>query len=121
MLAHRSWVHMAGGAVLMGSWAGYANRAFAMPAPVLAALVQGALTATITLFMKRLIEAVAARFTGPAGYILPVAAAGAMSLCLLGSIHWLAGTPAILATIAVPFCVASSYAALYTISLKRLP
>mgnify|MGYP001105169448 CR=1 FL=1 len=118
-IAHRSWVHVASGFALMGSWAGFANRAFDMPAPLIAGLVQGCLTAVITLFMKRVIEAVAARFTGLAGYVLPVLAAGVISICLLGSIHWLAGTPALLATIAVPFCVASSYGAIYTISLKR--
>ena len=120
-LAHQSWVHVAAGFMLMGSWAAFANRAFDMPAPLLAGVVQGCLTAVITLFMKRAIEAVAGRFTGPAGYVLPVLTAGAISAGILAPIHWLAGTPALLATISVPFCVSSTYAAIYTMSLKRTP
>ena len=49
-------VHGIGGFVLMGGWAFFANRAHEMPSPLIAGIVQGLLTATITLFLKRIIK-----------------------------------------------------------------
>ncbi|MCI2399441.1 hypothetical protein [Aliiroseovarius subalbicans] len=114
----KSWVHMAGGFALMGGWAVFANRSFDMPAPLIAGVVQGTLTAVLTLVMKQVIEAVARRFDGLAGAVLPVLAVGGMSVTILSVIHGVAGTPALLATISVPFLVSSTYAAIYTLSLK---
>ena len=42
-----------------------------------------------------------------------------VSLTLLGSIHWLAGTPEILRTIAVPMSVTAVYATAYNLTLRR--
>jgi len=118
-LADRTWAHMALGAALMGAWAGFANRGHAMPVPVQAALVQAVLTAGITFVMKRVLEGLSARLPGRAALFGPPIAAGALSLGLLSLFHTLSGTPELLHTIALPFCVASLYGALYTFRLWR--
>ena len=51
-------VHGAVGFLLMGGWAVFANRAYEMPAPLIAGAVQGLLTATITLFLKKVVEGI---------------------------------------------------------------
>ena len=119
-MARSGAVHIAFAFIAMGGWAVFANRAHAMPAPLLAGLVQGGLSASITLFLKRLIEALAARFSGIAALLAPPAIACAVSASLLTLIHTLAGTPEVLATIIVPLTVATSYAALYNYSLWKL-
>lgn len=103
----------------MGAWAVYANRAHEMPAPLVAGIVQGVLTATITLFLKRTIEGIFHRTTGSLRLVLPPLAAFLISLVLLVVIHTLAGTPALLATISVPLTVSTLYALLYAITLSR--
>lgn len=103
----------------MGGWAVFANRAHEMPAPLVAGLVQGILTATITLFLKRTIESIFYRATGAARLVLPSLAAFLISLVLLTAIHALAGTPALLATIAVPLTVSTLYAFFYALTLSR--
>ena len=90
-----------------------------MPAPVLAGIVQGLLTAVITLFLKRVIEAIFHRSEGWLRFALPPLAAFAISVTLLSAIHSLAGTPAIIATIVVPITVSTLYALTYTITLSR--
>ena len=42
--------------IAMGSWATFANLAHPMPRPLIAGVVQGTLSALITLFLKRMIE-----------------------------------------------------------------
>ncbi|MCR4268799.1 hypothetical protein [Nitratireductor sp. ZSWI3] len=116
-LARSSAVHMGFAFLAMGGWAVFANRGHAMPGPLLAGLVQGFLSAAITLFLKRAIEWLVAQFGGIAGLVLPPLIACLTSLTLLSAIHALAGTPEILATIALPLTVATSYAALYTYTL----
>ena len=112
-------VHGAGGFLLMGGWAVFANRAHEMPTPLIAGLVQGLLTATITLFLKRAIEGIVHRTTGGLRLLLPPLAAFLISLVLLTAIHTLAGTPALVATISVPLAVSTLYAFLYTVTLSR--
>lgn len=114
-----SRVHVLFAFAAMGSWAAFANRAHLMPAPLIAGLVQGTLSATITLCLKRLIEFLVARFRGIAALLVPPVLAGLASATLLTTIHTLSGTPEILTTIAVPLTVATSYAALYTFSLWK--
>lgn len=111
--------HVALGFLLMGSWAFFANSQYGSAAALKAGLVQGALTAFITLFMKKVIEAVVARTKGVWGYILPPLAAFAISVSLLSLFHGLAQTPAIVLTISVPITVSTIYATLYTILLRR--
>lgn len=110
-------VHVAFAFVAMGGWAAFANRAHPMPAPLQAGLIQGALSAVITLVLKRGIEALARRFSGLAALLVPPVVAGAVSASLLTTIHMVGGTPEIGRTIAIPLTVATSYAALYNFSL----
>ncbi len=112
-------VHGVGGFLLMGGWAFYANRAHEMPTPLIAGVVQGLLTATITLFLKRIIEGIFHRTSGFQRLVLPPLAAFLISVVLLSVIHRLAGTPAVLATISVPISVSTLYAFLYTVTLSR--
>lgn len=118
-LMRSSVVHVGFAFLAMGSWAVFANRAHPMPAPLLAGLIQGMLSAGITLILKRGIEALARRFSGLAALLAPPAIAGLVSASLLTAIHTLGGTPEIARTIAVPLTVATSYAALYNLSLWR--
>ena len=118
-LARSGAVHMGFAFLAMGGWAVFANREHAMPAPLLAGVVQGTLSACITLFLKRVVEAIAARLTGVVALAVPPLAAFAISVTLLVTLHTLAGTPEVLATIAVPLTVAASYAALYNYALWK--
>ena len=118
-LMRSSIVHVGFAFLAMGSWAVFANRAHPMPAPLLAGLIQGTLSALITLLLKRGIEYLASRFSGLTALLAPPLIAGAVSASLLTLIHTIGGTPEIVRTIAVPLTVATSYAALYNFSLWR--
>ena len=118
-LKRSSVVHVGFAFLAMGSWAVFANRDHPMPAPLLAGLIQGAISATITLVLKRCIEYLASRFTGLAALLAPPVIAALVSASVLTVIHTIGGTPEIARTIAVPLTVATSYAALYNYSLWR--
>lgn len=118
-LMRSSIVHVGFAFLAMGSWAAFANRAHAMPAPLHAGLLQGAISATITLVLKRAIEYLASRFSGLTALLAPPVIAGLVSASLLTILHTIGGTPEIAKTIAVPLTVATSYAALYNYSLWR--
>ena len=115
----QSRLHMAGAFVAMGGWAVFANRAYPLPEPLIAGVLQGTISAVITLFLKRMIETVSARTDGIPALILPPLLAAAVSLVLLLLLHRLAGTPEISATIAVPLIVSTSYAFAYSLALWR--
>lgn len=122
-LMRSSIVHVGFAFLAMGGWAAFANRAHPMPAPLQAGLLQGAISATITLVLKRAIEYLASRFTGFTGFtalLAPPVIAGLVSASLLTILHTVGGTPEIAKTIAVPLTVATSYAALYNYSLWRI-
>ncbi|BCB21483.1 hypothetical protein [Bosea sp. ANAM02] len=119
-LMRSSIVHVGFAFLAMGSWAVFANRAHPMPAPLQAGLLQGAISATITLVLKRCIEYLASRFSGLTALLAPPAIAGLVSATLLTLLHTIGGTPEIAKTIAVPLTVATSYAALYNYSLWRI-
>lgn len=118
-LAQNKAVHAVGGFLLMGGWAGFVNRTHPMPDPLIAGAIQGVLTAAITLFLKTLIEGIFARSGSWRRFVLPPLSACMISAVLLTSIHTLAGTPEVLATISVPVTVSTIYASLYTIALSR--
>ncbi len=118
-MVRSSALHMAVAFVAMGSWAAYANSAHPLPLPLIAGVVQGTLSALITLFLKRMIEALSARYPGTVGSWLPPLVAVLSSLTLLSLVHWLAGTPEIIRTIAVPLSVTAVYATLYNLALRR--
>ena len=113
-----SALHMAVAFLGMGAWAVFANRAHGADA-WLAGAVQGALSATITLFLKRMIEAVSARARNAWRLILPPVLAVAASITILTVVHRLAGTPEIFATIALPMTVTAVYATAYAFALWR--
>lgn len=97
----------------MGSWAVYANWAHPMPKPVFAGLVQGMMSATITYFLKRTIEALQAKFQGKRALWAPPLIACTASLFVLAGVHTVLGTPEVVKTIALPFTVAATYATIY--------
>lgn len=118
-LARQSWTHIAVAFLAMGGWAVFANRAHPMPQPLVAGVVQGALSGAITFLLKRMVEAVAARFSGKAALLLPPLIAVALSLAILVTIHGVAGTPEIATTIALPISVTALYSTVYAIALWR--
>jgi hypothetical protein len=112
-----SVVHVLFAFCAMGGWAVFANREFPMPRPVLAGVVQGALSACLTLFLKSAIEFLSSRFSGLAVYWAPPLIACIVSTGVLIAIHWISGTPEIPKTIALPLLVSTSYAAIYNYSI----
>ncbi|MFN4156258.1 MAG: hypothetical protein ACK4HF_16550 [Paracoccaceae bacterium] len=113
----QSWLHLAVAFCAMGGWALFANRAHPWPDMLTAGLVQGSLSALITLVLKRLIEAMVRSLNGIGARILPPLACAALSVTVLSSLHRLAGTPELLTTISVPVLVSTTYAILYTQTL----
>jgi hypothetical protein len=118
-LAQNSLVHIAVAFLAMGGWAVFANRAHPWPQPLFAGIVQGALSGAITFVLKRMIERLASRFSGIAALVLPPLIAVGLSVAVLSSIHALAGTPEILATMALPVSVTAIYSTIYTAALWR--
>lgn len=116
-LARSSVVHVLFAFVAMGGWAVFANRTHPMPAPLVAGMIQGGLSACITLLLKRLIETLSLRFDGIRALLVPPVITCLVSASLLTLIHALSGTPEVLATIVLPLTVATSYAAFYNFSL----
>ena len=129
-MASSTLVHVAFGFLAMGAWAVFANRAHPLPQALLAGLVQGTISGTLTLFLKKGLERMSAMFfkarqsdegqgrNVAALFIPPVITATAIATILFTA-HMLAGTPEILATIAVPFTVSTSYAILYNLRLWK--
>lgn len=103
----------------MGGWGLFANRGHAPGEMWRAGLVQGMVSALITLVLKRFLEGLSARLDGPAAYLLPPSISCATILALLWTLHTLAGTPEVWATLAVPFAVSSTYAWIYTAIVVR--
>ncbi|OJF95057.1 hypothetical protein [Pararhizobium antarcticum] len=116
-LAGSGVVHGLFAFLAMGGWAVFANRAYPMPKPLLAGLVQGALSAILTLFLKAGIEHLSKRFQGSAAYWAPPLFTCLASTSVLVAIHALSGTPEIARTIAVPLAVSTTYAVLYSYSI----
>ncbi|WP_160007627.1 hypothetical protein [Rhizobium sp. 18055] len=118
-LAGSSITHVAFAFIAMGSWAVFANRVYPLPRALLAGLVQGTLSACLTLFLKTAVERLSARFCGPTALWAPPLLACIASSAILATIHALSGTPEIAKTIALPLAVSTSYAAIYNYSLYR--
>lgn len=114
-----SVTHVASAFLAMGSWAAFANWAHPMPAPLYAGAIQGAISACITLFLKRATEGLSGRLNGLAALLVPPVAAFIVSASLLSAIHIASGTPEVAATIALPLSVSTGYAALYSFALWR--
>jgi hypothetical protein len=103
----------------MGGWALFANRNHPLGDALLAGVVQGTISALLTLGLKTFLEWFNARLRGLAALLVPPLITAATILTILVSAHTLAGTPEILATIAVPFTVSTSYAIIYNWGLWR--
>ncbi|MCF6275618.1 MAG: hypothetical protein L3J05_07630 [Robiginitomaculum sp.] len=118
-----TFVHVGFAFLAMGSWAVFANRAHPMPEPFLAGLVQGTLSGTIALVMKKALEALSRKLFAKqmikGALFLPPLIVCSISLMVLAGAHLAAGTPELAATIALPFSVAFSYACLYAYNLWR--
>lgn len=129
-LAQNTLVHVAFGFVAMGAWAVFANRHHPLDQALLAGLVQGTISGVLTLFLKKGLERLSAMFfrarrsdegmgrNMAALFVPPLITATAIA-AILTTAHTLAGTPEVLATIAVPFTVSTSYAILYNLRLWR--
>lgn len=107
-VAHVSFAFFA-----MGSWAVFANRDHATQSMLLAGLVQGAISGSITFALKKFLDWIGARLSGLAALIAPPSLTAAAILLTLVTVHSLAGTPEIATTIALPFAVSTTYAVLY--------
>ncbi|WP_426229680.1 hypothetical protein [Pararhizobium sp. DWP3-4] len=118
-LAGSGTVHVLFAFLAMGGWAFFANRGHAMPQPLYSGLLQGALSACLTLFLKSVIDALSRRFRGVTRFWAPPLIACLGSASLLTALHALIGTPEIAKTIAVPLLVSTSYAAIYNYSISR--
>lgn len=111
--------HVAFAFVVMGGWAAFANREHGPAAMVPAFLTQGLLSGLLTLLIKRGLEWGHARLSGPSGRLLPPTVSCLTVAAVLTGAHAMAGTPEILATIAVPWTVSTLYAFTYVASLER--
>ncbi|MGO4623550.1 hypothetical protein AB4Z34_15120 [Ensifer sp. 2YAB10] len=118
-LASRGVVHVAFAFFAMGGWALFANRHHPMPKPVVASVVQGTLSALLTLYLKTAIDVLSSRFSGATRLVLPPLLACLGSSAVLIAIHAAGGTPEILKTIALPLTVSTTYAAIYNYSISR--
>jgi len=118
-----TFTHMLSSFILMGGWAFFANRSHAMPAPLYAGLLQGLLSAVITLGLKKSFEAVFglwhARGKGRMGVFFTPLMVCTVSASTLLACHALAGTPELIATIIVPSSVALIYGYIYTYTMWR--
>lgn len=112
-LTQRTDVHMAFAFVMMGGWGLFANWGHPMPAPLVAALVQGLISAVITFALKRGLDGLRQNLGHERGWWLPPLVMCCLSLGALVALHLLARTPEILATILLPFLVSTSYAIIY--------
>ncbi|MGB7244063.1 MAG: hypothetical protein WBC93_18510 [Sulfitobacter sp.] len=112
-------VHVAFAFVVMGGWAIYANLAHPMPKLVLAGLVQGGISAGLTLFLKRSVDWMRPKFPFAIGHVAPAVIASAVSAAGLITAHRLAGTPEVAKTVLVPLAVSVSYILTYNFIRQR--
>jgi hypothetical protein len=117
--ANSSTTHVAFAFLAMGGWAIFANRAYPVPRALLAGVVQGTLSACLTLFLKTAVERLSRRLSGTAALWAPPLIACVTSSTVLAAIHVLIRTPEISNTIALPLAVSTSYAAIYNYTLYR--
>jgi mannose/fructose/N-acetylgalactosamine-specific phosphotransferase system component IIC len=117
-LAGHGIAHVLFAFIAMGGWAVLANREHTLSRALLAGVVQGTMSACLTLFLKMAIEFLSRRFQGLPALWAPPLIACIASTTILIAIHALSGTPEILKTIALPIAVSTSYATIYNYSLS---
>ncbi|PZO52727.1 MAG: hypothetical protein DCF16_08580 [Alphaproteobacteria bacterium] len=121
----RQWVanstvaHVGFAFIVMGGWAVFANRDHSEPEMLLAGIVQGTISALLTLGLKKFLESFSARLKGLAALIVPPLMTAGSILIILFAAHTIADTPEIWATIAFPFTVSTTYAVIYNWGLWR--
>ena len=118
-LLRASWVHVAAAFIGLGGWTLFANRFHPFDEALTAALVQGTMSGTITIVLKRFLEWASGRMSGAAAALVPPAISASTIFLVLTTVHRLAGTPEVLATIAVPWLVSTIYALLYCRAITR--
>lgn len=118
-MAQSTLAHVGFAFLAMGGWAMLANRAHPFEQALLAGLVQGTISAVLTLGLKKFLEWFGARLPRAAALLVPPVITASAILAILVTAHTLAGTPEILATIAVPFSISTTYAVLYNWRLWR--
>lgn len=122
-------VHVAFGFLSMGAWAVFANRNHPLDQALVAGLVQGIISGTLTLVLKKALERMNLMFfRAPrsdegigrrlAALIVPPVVTATSILAILTTAHTLAGTPEIAVTIAVPLTVSTTYAILQSEALE---
>jgi hypothetical protein len=124
---------MAFGFVLMGGWAVLANRGHPMPAPLVAGLAQGTMSALLTGVFKAIMDRILGfmaqlpqlRRWRHIGGMVAAGLTGlvifALSITILHTVHRLVGTPELNRTILVPVTVVTFYALVYSaIRWRRL-
>lgn len=105
--------HVAFAFLAMGGWAVFANRNHPLGEALLAGIVQGAVSAFLTLVLKKALEWMSRQWRGWGALLLPPLITASAIMAILQIAHRAAGTPEIWATIAVPFTVSTSYAIIY--------
>jgi hypothetical protein len=148
-MASSTIAHVAFGFLVMGAWAVFANRDHPLPQALLAGLVQGTISGLLTLVLKKFLELMSAKMSPTlrqaqrdagvgtsegekrqpepvggdarraAALIVPPLVTATAILVILTTAHTLARTPEVIATIAVPFTVSTTYAVLYNLRLWR--
>lgn len=118
-LLKSSLVHVAFGFLLMGGWAFFANRAHGWQGAWPPALAQGIVSGALTGGLKKTLETLDGKLSGPMAYVVPPAVTAGSILLLLVLVHSLIGTPELAATIAFPWSVSTLYAIVYNAGLVR--
>ncbi|MBN9318186.1 MAG: hypothetical protein BGN86_04465 [Caulobacterales bacterium 68-7] len=118
-LAESRAVHIAFAFLAMGGWAAFANRGHGLGGAAIAGLVQGALSALITLVLQAALTRMFGRLNGLKALVIPPTVTCIVVLLVLLTAHRLAGTREVLATIALPYAVSSLYAWIFTARLHR--
>jgi hypothetical protein len=122
--------HVALGFIAMGGWAVFANRFHPLMDALGAGLLQGAISGTLTLFLKKGLERMSATFFAApnsnerasrnvAALILPPIITATVIAAILVTAHTLAHTPEVFATMAVPWSVSTLYSIVYNLRLWR--
>jgi hypothetical protein len=129
-LAANTAFHVALAFVGLGGWAVFANRFHPLMDALGAGLLQGAISGTLTIFLKKGLERMSAMFfTAPksdegagrnvAALIAPPIITATIIAAILVTAHTLAHTPEVFATIAVPWSVSTIYSIVYNTRLWR--
>lgn len=107
-----------GACCLYGGWAFVANRPYGVAAACRALFTQGSISFASTFVLTLLMDTLFHRSTRPAMQV-GLAITGACLTMVVGNVglHWLLGTPALLATITPVLVLGAWYCSLYSVGL----